>query len=68
MVNKKLKKEENVIGQEKERVEMAYISAAINKIGNVVTKDELQKELERLVGEKKTEAIDIGDETLNIFL
>ena len=57
-------KEENIIGQEKEQVEMAYISATINKMGDVVTEDELQKELERLVGEKKTETIDIGDEIL----
>lgn len=47
-------KEETIIGQEKEQVEMAYVSAAINKLGENVTATELQDELNNLVGQNKT--------------
>ena len=57
-------KENTIIGTEKEQVEMAYISAAINKLGDEVTADELQAELEKTVGLDKNDTSDNGDGTL----
>lgn len=34
-------KEETIIGQEKEQVKIAYVSAAINKLGDNVTEIDL---------------------------
>ena len=47
-------KEETIIGQEKEQVELAYISAAMKKLGDDVTANELQTELDNSVGSGKT--------------
>ena len=47
-------KAETIISQEKEQVEMAYVSATINKLGENVTASELQSELDRTVGDKET--------------
>ena len=48
-------KEETIIGQEKEQVELAYVSAAVKKLGDHVTGEELQHELDLSVGAGKTE-------------
>lgn len=58
-------KEETIIGQEKEQIEMAYISAAINKLGDSVTSTDLQTELEKAVGTSKTETTNQKDENGN---
>lgn len=47
-------KDDTVVGQEKEQVELAYISAAVKKLGDNVDKDDLQDELDLSVGENKT--------------
>ena len=51
-------KEDTVISQEKEQVELAYISAAVKKLGDNVTSEELQEELNISVGDNKTEVTD----------
>lgn len=60
-------KEETIIGQEKEQVEIAYVSAAINKLGDDVTDEDLQEELDKSVGFTKTLVTPNGDGTLNVL-
>ncbi len=43
-------KENTIIGQEKEQVELAYNSAITEKTGDKVTKKDLQKELDNIAG------------------
>ena len=57
-------RDDTVIGQEKEQVELAYISAAVKKLGDNVDKDDLQDELDLSVGENKT--IVTGSGTLKV--
>ena len=57
-------KEETLVGQEKEQVEMAYVSAAINKLGENVTANELQTELDKVAS---TEVSTNSDGTLNVI-
>lgn len=45
---------------------MAYGSAAINKLGENITSNELQSELEKLVGKEKTITYDNEDGTINV--
>lgn len=47
-------KENTKIGEEKEQVELAYISVAMNKLKNEVTDESLQEELNVSVGKDKT--------------
>lgn len=47
-------RDDTIVGQEKEQVELAYISAAVKKLGDNVDKDDLQDELDASVGENKT--------------
>ena len=47
-------RENTVVGQEKEQVELAYVSAAVNKLGDSVTDIDLQTELNSSVGNGKT--------------
>ena len=52
---------------EKEKVEMAYVSAALKKLGDTVTAEELQEELDSSVGTGKTDVTTNGDDTLNVL-
>ncbi len=56
-------RDDTIVGQEKEQVELAYISAAVKKLGNTVDKDDLQDELDISVGDDKT--LVTGTSTLN---
>lgn len=47
-------KQESIIGEEKEQVELAYASAKIKKINEYITEGDLQEELDLSVGNKKT--------------
>ena len=58
---------ETIIADEKGKVEMAYVSAAINKLGDTVTSEELQDELDKLTGAGKTVVTTNGDGTLNVL-
>ena len=60
-------KEENIVADEKENVEIAYSSATIKKLGNSVNENDLQEELNDSVGNGKTEVTVNGDETLNVL-
>jgi len=60
-------KDESVVGQEKEQVELAYVSVAVNKLGNDVTDGELQTELNKSVGDGKTDVSTNDDDTLNVY-
>ena len=60
-------KEETVVGQEKEQVEIAYVSAAVNKLGENVTAVDLQEELDKTVGTEKTDTTINADGTLNVL-
>ena len=57
-------RDDTVVGQEKEQVELAYISAAVKKLGDNVDKDDLQDELDVSVGENKTKVT--GNATLKV--
>ncbi len=59
-------KKQTIISQEKEQVELAYVSVAVKKLGNDVTANELQDELDISVGENKTNVTQNEDETLNV--
>jgi len=55
LINKAKKaQEENVIGQEKEQISLAYNAAMIDKLGENVEKEDLQKQLDIIAGEGKT--------------
>ena len=58
---------ETIVADEKEKVEMAYVSAALKKLGDTVTAEELQKELDLSVGTGKTVVTTNGDGTLNVL-
>ena len=60
-------KNDSVVGQEKESVELAYISVAVKKLGNDVTEGELQTELDSSVGNEKTDVSTNDDNTLNVY-
>jgi len=60
-------KDYTIVGQEKEQVELAYVSAAIKKLGNNVTDGELQIELDSSVGDGKTDVSTNDDDTLNVL-
>ncbi|MGN1270270.1 MAG: BspA family leucine-rich repeat surface protein [Clostridia bacterium] len=60
-------KDKTIIDQEKEQVEMAYVSVAINKLGDSVTGNELQDELNNTVGKGKTSVTYNADTTLNVL-
>ena len=53
-------RDDTVVGQEKEQVELAYVSAAVKKLGDNVDKDDLQDELDISVGENKTTVTGTG--------
>ena len=59
-------RDDTVVGQEKEQVELAYISAAVKKLGDKVDKDDLQTELNSSVGSGKTNVSPNGDTILNV--
>ena len=60
-------KELTIEAQEKERVELAYISAAMKKLGNDVTAEELQNELNSSVGSSKTKVSQKSTKRLNVI-
>ena len=60
-------KKETVIGQEKEQVELAYISASVDKLGDDVTDVDLQNELNSSVGTDKTKVTLNADNTFNVL-
>lgn len=60
-------KSATIIADEKEKVELAYVSAAINKLGGEVEAADLQDELDFTAGQGKTFVSINGDETLNVL-
>lgn len=68
-------RDDTVVGQEKETVELAYVSAAVKKLGDDVTYSELQEELDANFGDtgktdetkKKTKVTRNANNTLNVL-
>ena len=60
-------KDKTIIGEEKEQVEISYMAAVMNKLGENVNDTDLQKELDSNVGENKTIVTDNYDDTLNVL-
>ncbi len=60
-------RDDTVVGQEKEQVELAYISATVKKLGDNVTEGELQIELDSSVGNEKTDVSTNDDDTLDVY-
>jgi len=60
-------RDDTVVGQEKEQVELAYVSAAVKNLGENVTGQNLQDELDNLVGNEKTDVSTNDDNTLNVI-
>lgn len=60
-------KSATIIADEKETVKMSYVSAKINKLGDTITAEELQGELDASVGIGKTVVTSNGDGTLNVL-
>lgn len=60
-------RDDTVIGQEKEQVELAYISASIKKLGDHVDENDLQTELNSSVGNNKTKVTKNSNNTLNVL-
>ncbi|MBR3134511.1 MAG: hypothetical protein IKG56_03530 [Clostridia bacterium] len=50
----KISKEEKIIGDEKEQIQLAFMSAKVKGLGNKVNKPDLQEELDMSVGDNKT--------------
>lgn len=63
----KYAKSTTVIADEKEKIELAYVSAKSKKLGDDVTAKELQEELNLSVGAGKTGVTSNGDGTLNVL-
>ena len=59
-------KEDSIVGEEKEQVELAYISAAVKNLGGNVTGQNLQDELDASVGINKTEVSSNEGSSLNV--
>ncbi len=57
---------ETEIANEQEQVSLAYIAASSGKWGEEITPEDIQKELEKLVGENKTETTENGNGTINV--
>ena len=60
-------KEETTVADEKEKIELAYVSAKSKKLGDDVTAKELQEELDLSVGAGKTAVTTNGDGTLDVL-
>ena len=60
-------KERNITEQEKEFIKLAYGGALTNNLGDGVTDENLQTELDGLVGNYKTEVSKNDDDSLNIL-
>lgn len=60
-------RDDTIVGEEKEQVELAYISAAVKKLGSNVKKDDLQEELNSSVGKDKTEVTENDNNNLNVY-
>ena len=60
-------RDDTVVGQEKEQVELAYVSAAVKKLGADVDEEALRIELNSSVGNGKTTVSTNGDDTLNVY-
>ena len=60
-------RDDTIIGEEREQVELAYISAAVKKLGDDVTYQDLQDELDTSVGTNKTEVTRNANSTLNVL-
>ena len=68
-------RDDTIIGEEREQVELAYISAAVKKLGDDVTYSELQEELDANFGDtgktdetkKKTKVTRNANNTLNVL-
>ena len=60
-------KNDTIIGEEREQVELAYISAAVKKLGDDVTYQDLQDELDISVGTNKTKVTINANNTLNVL-
>ena len=59
-------KNQNEIGMEKEQIVIAYNSCIVDNLGPNVNALDLQKELEKIVGDGRVYAIDTGDGTFAI--
>ena len=59
-------REQTKIAQEKENIELAYISAAMKKLGDDVTGEDLQNELNSSVGLSKTKVTQKSTNRLNV--
>ena len=59
-------REQTKIAQEKENIELAYISAAMKKLGDNVTGEDLQNELNSSVGLSKTKVTQKSTNRLNV--
>ena len=60
-------RDDTIIGEEREQVELAYISAAVKKLGDDVTYQDLQDELDTSVGTNKTKVTKNANNTLNVL-
>lgn len=59
-------RDDTIVGQEKEQVELAYISAAVKKLGDEVDEEALRIELNSSVGNGKTTVSTNENNTLNV--
>ena len=60
-------KDDSIVGQEKEQVELAYISAKVKKLGENVDTDDLQGELDISVGDGKAIVYKKDNNILNVY-
>ena len=54
------------VANEQEQVELAYTAASSNNWGEDIMPEDIQKELEKLVGENKTKTTENGNGTINV--
>lgn len=60
-------KEKNSIGEEKEQLSLAYASAKMGKYNERVSAEDLQVELDKLIGENKANAQDNTDDSIIVL-
>lgn len=59
-------KDISIIAEEKDVLKMAYNAAVVEKLGDGISAEDLQKELDNSIGPGKTTVVDNGDKILNV--
>lgn len=63
----KYSKEAKIVGEEKEEIQLAYGSAKVGKLGDAISSQDLQDELDLMVGQNKIKVTPKDNGILNVY-